>query len=133
MQKLLSSWEVDVCTQSHSHRLVYNCFLSVSLFTKLNVHLNYYEKEFDRFYLQCIGLLPSAVDSGGFVRNEDGTLKPVMSTKEPITDEMIGGVTCNCKTECLSRKCKCFDSGNRCSILCHKGLKYRSENCRNCI
>ena len=83
------------------------------------------------FLFLYIGLLPSAVDSGGFVRNEDGTLQPVKSTKEPVSDDMIGGVTCNCKTECISRKCICFDSGNKCTVLCHKALKYQSEGCRN--
>ena len=87
---------------------------------------------FWNIFFLYIGLLPSAVDSGGFVRAEDGTLKPVMSTKEPVNDNMLGGVTCNCKTECISRKCRCFDSGNKCTVLCHKSLKYQSERCRNC-
>ena len=77
--------------------------------------------------------LPSAVASGGFVSTEDGSLKPIMSTLEPVPDEVIGGVSCNCKLECLNGRCSCYSSGNKCTVLCHKAQKYRSENCRNCI
>ena len=49
-----------------------------------------------------MNFLPSAVASGDFVFTEDGSLRPIMSTLEPVLDEAIGGVSCNYKLECLN-------------------------------
>ena len=83
--------------------------------------------------LSHTNFIPSPVTSGGFVSLEDGTLKPITSTLEAVPDAVIGGVSCNCKLDCLSRRCGCYQSGNKCTVLCHKSQKYNSEACRNIV
>ena len=77
--------------------------------------------------------LPSPIESNGFYMNESNELCPVMMTLEPMSDAIEDNITCNCKTDCTKRYCKCKSRGVVCTQLCHKKLKYSQENCRNLL
>ena len=58
------------------------------------------------------------------------TLTPVMSSKGPISKNVVALVACNCRNACDSRKCSCFKADMKCTLLCHKQSK-TSNSCKN--
>ena len=74
--------------------------------------------------------LPSPISSGGH-KLDRGTLVPIMMTTEPMPNSIVEDITCNCKTMCDTKKCSCRVDGYKCSLLCHKNLKYDHSNCMN--
>ena len=76
------------------------------------------------------GDLPSPIDSGGY-RMDGDSLVPIMMTLDPMADSVEEDVYCNCMTPCDTRRCPCRKSGNKCSLLCHKKLKYDHSSCMN--
>lgn len=44
-------------------------------------------------------------------------------TKEPMPQAVIEMIYCNCKTTCDTKKCSCFKSKLKCTLLCHKKSK----------
>ena len=75
--------------------------------------------------------LPSPVASGGFKTDKDGGLSPIMMTLQPMPEVLLEVATCNCQSNCQSGRCACLKSGLKCTILCHKSLKYSQGNCKN--
>ena len=74
--------------------------------------------------------LPSPISSGGH-KLDRGTLVPIMMTTEPVPNSIVEDITCICKTMCDTKKCSCRANGYKCSLLCHKNLKYDHSNCMN--
>ena len=74
--------------------------------------------------------LPSPVASGGF-KEEQGRLVPIMVTLEPMPDAVQEMVTCNCQGNCQSGHCSCNKKKLKCTLLCHKKLKYNHNKCCN--
>ena len=74
--------------------------------------------------------LPSPVASGGF-KEEAGHLIPIMLTTESMPDMIQELITCNCQGNCRSRNCNCKKRTLKCTLLCHKQLKYNHDNCLN--
>ena len=74
--------------------------------------------------------LPSALDYGGNTL-EDNQYVPIMMTLDPMPDVLVDDITCNYKTDCLTKRCKYKNVPMNCSVLCHKILRYNSESCQN--
>ena len=74
--------------------------------------------------------LPSPLDYGGYTL-EDNEYVPIMTTLEPMPDVMQEDISCDCKGECLTKRCKCRKVPMRCTLLCHKSMKYNSDCCQN--
>ena len=74
--------------------------------------------------------LPSPLDYGGYTL-EEGEYVPIMTTLDPMPDILVEDTTCDCKTECTTKRCRCRKVPMNCSVLCHKSLKYNSECCQN--
>ena len=60
----------------------------------------------------------------GFMLDEKNNIPtPIMMTKFPMPKAVIEIISCNCKFSCDTKKCSCFKSRLRCTIMCHKKSK----------
>ena len=74
----------------------------------------------------CHDDLPSPVSSGEF-REKKGRLVPIMVTTEPMAAMLEEIVTCNCLGSCETGRCKSKKAGMKCTLLCHKKMKYNHD------
>lgn len=63
--------------------------------------------------------------SHGWVRLDDGGLKPLTTLLPPAPEAVIEMSLCRCKKSCVSKKCSCVKSGIVCTELCF------CESCEN--
>ena len=60
--------------------------------------------------------LPAPSEMGW--RLVDSELQPVLMTLSPIPNSCLEMVTCSCRKQCKTRRCKCQKSGLRCTSMC---------------
>ena len=72
--------------------------------------------------------LPSTISCGGFTES-DGLFMPIMITQEPRSEAMQEMVTCNCTGNYQVGQCGCKKKNLKCTVLCHKKLKYNHDKC----
>ena len=64
-------------------------------------------------------LLPDPNDFGWKWNSSNSLYEAVTTTLAPAPDSIIHLTVCNCKTSCISLRCKCRKIGLNCSELCH--------------
>ena len=77
--------------------------------------------------------LPTPITSGGFYLNDSGELTPIMMSNDPMPNVLEEAITCNCEGSCETRRSSCYKTGMKCTVLCHKKLKYSHEKCENIL
>lgn len=60
--------------------------------------------------------LPAPVDMGWEL--QDSGLQPVLMSQSPIPQSCSEMISCACKKQCRSRRCKCHKSGLQCTTIC---------------
>ena len=76
--------------------------------------------------------LASPVEYGGF-RDVEGAITPIMMSNDAMPDVVLEVTTCNCKGDCNTKRCQCLKASLKCTMLCHKSIRFSHDKCRNKI
>ena len=60
--------------------------------------------------------LPAPVDMGR--KHGDSGLQPILMSLSPIPESCLEMISCACQKQCKTRRCKCRQSGLRCTAMC---------------
>ena len=60
--------------------------------------------------------LPAPVDMGW--KHGDSGLQPILMSLSPIPESCLEMISCACQKQCKTRRCKCRQSGLRCTAMC---------------
>jgi len=61
--------------------------------------------------------LPSPVQMG-WMKNTDSGLQPILMSLSPIPESCLEMISCACRKQCQTRRCKCRKSALRCTSMC---------------
>ena len=74
-----------------------------------------------------------APETMGWKQSEAG-LQPILMSLCPIPDACLEVISCSCKTQCHTRRCKCRRNGLQCTALCYcRSTNDNQHRCMNIV
>ena len=64
-------------------------------------------------------IIPEATEFG-WEMTDAQILKPILMSKDDISNDELKIISCSCKTECKTNRCKCRKNNLPCSLYCGK-------------